>query len=363
MKRVLFIAHVESHILHFHLPFLKIFQDNGYETHVATNGKEIIPYCNIQHNICFERSPLYINNIKAFHELRKLLNETEFDIIHCHTPVGGVLGRLAWAHSKNKEIAKIFYTAHGFHFYNKSSSLNWLLYYPIEKYLAKYTDVLLTINEEDYINAQQFHLHNNGKVYKINGVGIDINAIDKIVVNPVSVRAALRLSLNDVVLITVGELNKNKNQEIILKAMHRSNNPNLKLLICGKGKYETKLQRLIHDLKLQNQVFMLGYRTDIIELLKIADVFVFPSHREGLSVAAMQAIACNKICFLSEIRGNIDLNVYGSNIYYFDENKPEELTQLLNQIQNIKIKPRTDKIMELDIHNIISEMKNIYGLK
>lgn len=363
MKHVLYIAHVESHILNFHLPFLKLFKEYGYVTHVATNGTTPIPYCDHQHSICFERSPLNLHNLNAYLQLRKLMNEIEFDIIHCHTPVGSVLGRFAWAHSKNKRCATMYYTAHGFHFYASAPCFNWLIYYPIEKYLAHYTDVLLTINDEDYQKAQQFHLHNKGKVYKMNGVGIDIHAIDQVIIDVEEERQQLGLNLNDCVLISVGELNKNKNQALILKALHQINNPKLKLLICGQGKYEKQLKHLIKKLHLEAQVFMLGYRQDIIKLLKLSDVFVFPSHREGLSVAAMQAIACNKLCFLSKIRGNVDLKPYSSNLYYFDDNKVNELIALLRQAETLKCKPRSDEIMALDIHQIVSEMKQVYGLK
>lgn len=362
MKRVLFIAHVESHILNFHLPFLKLFQDYGYETHVATNGKEPIPYCDVQHDICFERNPIHLNNLKAYKQLRKLLNTVDFNIIHCHTPVGSVLGRLACFYSKNRKSARVLYTAHGFHFYKGAPLLNWLIYYPIEKFLARITDCLITINEEDYQNSRKFRLRNNGLIYKINGVGIDIQAIDQTEVNIAEMRKELSLKMNDIVMITVGELNKNKNQAMILKAMHTIHDDRFKLLICGKGKSEQKLKRLITDLELQNQVFMLGYRTDIIKLLKISDIFVFPSLREGLSVAVLQAIASNKICYLSDIRGNRDLQAFSSNTFLFPVNDIHALSQLLLQYESIQVKPRMTAFNQFDIHNIIENIKEIYEL-
>lgn len=363
MKRVLFIAHVESHILNFHLPFLKLFQEHGYDTHVATNGKEPIPYCDVQHDICFERNPVHIHNLKAFKQLRHLLNTVDFDIIHCHTPVGSVLGRLACYHSKNRKSARVLYTAHGFHFYKGAPLLNWLIYYPIEKYLAKLTDCLITINEEDFQISTKFRLRNNGIIYNIQGVGIDIQAIDQTEVNIAEMRKELSLNMNDIVLITIGELNKNKNQEMILKAMQTAHNDRFKLLICGKGKNEQKLKKLIIDLKLQNQVFMLGYRTDIIKLLKISDIFVFPSLREGLSVAALQAIACNKICFLSDIRGNRDLQSYSPHTFLFPVNDFYALSKLLLHYELIQVKPRMLSFNQFDINNILENMKQIYEIE
>ena len=153
-KKVLFTATVDSHILHFHIPYLKLFKEKGYEVHVATNGNEEIPYCDKKHVISFERSPLKLNNLKAIGQLRKIINEENFDIIHCHTPMGSVVTRLA-AKKARKKGTRVIYTAHGFHFYKGAPKLNWFLFYPVEKYLSKYTDTLITINKEDYDLAKR----------------------------------------------------------------------------------------------------------------------------------------------------------------------------------------------------------------
>ena len=151
MKKVLFVAHVDSHIRHFHIPYLKYFKEKGYEVHVVTSNdeNETFPYCDVKHVISIKRNPFKMDNIKAIKQLKKIINDEKFDLIHCHTPMGGVITRLA-AKKVRKNGTKVFYTAHGFHFYKGAPKINWMIYYPIEKYLSKYTDVLITINHEDY---------------------------------------------------------------------------------------------------------------------------------------------------------------------------------------------------------------------
>lgn len=175
MKKVLFVATVvKTHIMEFHIPYLKMFKEMGWETAVAAkNDYEVpedcvIPYCDTYYNIQFERNPMALGNIKAYKCLKKVIDEGEYDIIHCHTPVGAMMTRLA-AKQARKKGTKVLYTAHGFHFFKGASAVNWLVYYPVEKWLSRYTDVLITINKEDYARAQTFKA---GKVCYVPGVGI-----------------------------------------------------------------------------------------------------------------------------------------------------------------------------------------------
>lgn len=177
MKKVLFVATVvKTHIMEFHIPYLKMFKEMGWETAVAArNDYEnpadcVIPYCDTYYNIPFERNPLKPGNLKAYKELKHIIDEGEYDIIHCHTPVGAMLTRLA-AKQARKKGTKVFYTAHGFHFYKGAPAINWILYYPVEKWLSRYTDVLITINKEDFERAKTFRA---GKVCYVPGVGIDL---------------------------------------------------------------------------------------------------------------------------------------------------------------------------------------------
>ncbi len=355
--KVLFIAHVESHILNFHLPYLKLFQQHNYEVHVAANGTHPIPYCDAFFPLPFERTPFHVNNLLAYHQLKKLITTQQYTLIHCHTPVGGVLGRLAAKHLKQTQV---FYTAHGFHFYQGAPLINHLLYRTIECMMAPLTDCLITINEEDYQAAQRFHVRTNGRVVKVNGVGIDLTAIDHIQPDRSSTRSRKGFSDTDKLLLSAGELNKNKNHELLIHAMANltpKERTHLKLLICGEGKERTRLHAMIHEANLSEHIFLLGYRRDLIELMKISDAFIFPSQREGLSVALMQAIACGLPCILSDIRGNRDLKPYATSMSYFNPDNVQELTEILRSYSFPPVlQPRVSQIKALSLPVILHQM-------
>ena len=247
MKKVLFVATVDSHILHFHLPFLKLFKDKGYEVHVATNGTEKIPYCDKKHAICLERSPYKKNNLRALKQLKKIINEEEFDIIHCHTPMGGVITRLASKKARKKKT-KVIYTAHGFHFYKNAPLLNFLLFYPVEWYLAKYTDTIITINDEDYQLAKKRFSKRCKNVEYMPGVGINLSKTNVLISNKEKKELlnSLGLSEDDILLIYPAELNKNKNQLFLIKVMEKliGKNTNIHLLLPGNDSYNGYYQRI-----------------------------------------------------------------------------------------------------------------------
>ena len=209
MRKVLFVATITKHIIGFHTPYLKWFKEQGYEVHVASNGDEPIAYCDKHFNLPFERFPFKKNNLKVYNQLKEIINENNYQIIHCHTPVGGVLARLA-AKKVRKNGTKVIYTAHGFHFYKGAPLLNWLIYYPIEKIMAKYTDCLITINKEDYEFAKK-HLHAK-KIEYVHGVGVSKSKFnfDMTPDEKNELRRTIGLKEKDFVLIQVGELNKNK---------------------------------------------------------------------------------------------------------------------------------------------------------
>lgn len=325
MKNVLIITTVSGFVPQFEMNNVQILQKMGYCVHYASNfqnphygfdnqrleGTEII--C---HQVDFERSPYCIrNNLKAYRQIKSLLKEISFDFIHCHTPMGGVIGRLAVEsfrrkQQQRKEI-KILYTVHGFHFFRSAPLVNWIFYYPVEWWLAHYTDYLITINKEDYKRAKQFRLRRGGKVWKVNGVGIDIEAYRYISINCEKKRKELGINTDEFVLLSVGELTRRKNHQIVIQALaamkQECKRNRVRYFICGEGPERSRLTRLIRKNGLEKIVFLLGYRSDIKELLAIANCFIFPSKQEGLPVALMEAIAAEKVCICSDIRGNRDL--------------------------------------------------------
>ena len=258
-KKVLFTATVDSHILNFHTPYLKYFKDNGYEVHVATNGTEKIPYCDIKHTVSFERSPFRLNNLKARKQLKKIIDTEQFEIIHTHTPMGSVVTRLAALNARKKFNTRVIYTAHGFHFYDGAPVQNWLFFYPVEKYLARYTDTLITINQEDYQRAKNKF---KTRVEYVPGVGIDESKFKfKMSKKEKSdLRKSLGLKDTDFVLIYAAELNKNKNQKMLIEAMSEiiKINKNVHLLLPGNDSLNKFHGRLVRDYGLIMNVHILN---------------------------------------------------------------------------------------------------------
>lgn len=310
-KRVLFVATVvKTHIMTFHLPVLKLFQDMGWETAVAArNDYEDpadcrIPYCDTFFDIPFVRAPYHPRNLLCYRQLKRVIDEGGYSLIHCHTPVGGVLGRLA-ARKARKLGTRVLYTAHGFHFFQGAPLKNWLVYYPVEKLCAPLADGILTINEEDYRLAQK--RLKTKQVFRLPGVGVDVERFAGARGKRQSLCDEYGIGTDDKIILSVGELNENKNQKVIIRALSCAGMERVHYLIAGEGELRRELQAYATELQVQDRVHLLGFRNDVAQLLKSSDVFVFPSHREGLSLSVMEAMAAGIPVVVSRIRGNVDL--------------------------------------------------------
>lgn len=305
-RKVLFVATVlRGHVLVFHLPYMKWFQEQGYEVHLCCRNDtekpvESVPYCDKFIELPFERSPLNKGNLKVYGQLKKIIDRGDYDLIHCNTPVGGMLGRLC-ARSARKKGTRVVYTAHGFHFFNGAPAKNWLLFYPAERFLSRFTDLLITINGEDFRRAQTFHAR---KAVMVNGVGVDLSRFEE-TVDRAAVRRELGIGANDHVLICVGEHSTRKNHETVLRAAQKL--PGAHVLLCGVGEKQQELEQLSQELEIAERIHFLGFRRDVPKLLMASDVFVFPSLQEGLPVSQMEAMAAGLPCVVSDVRGNADL--------------------------------------------------------
>jgi glycosyltransferase involved in cell wall biosynthesis len=265
---------------------------------------------------------------------------------------------------RNLNNVRVFYTAHGFHFFKGASLINWIVYYPIEKWLAKYTDTLITINKEDYKIAQNKLKPN--KVEYIQGIGIDIKRYSNLNINKSLKRKEIGVPVDSLLILSIGELNKNKNHEIVIRALAEINDKKIHYVICGKGHLKEHLNNLSLSLGLEKNVHILGYREDIAEICNIADIFIFPSFREGLPVALMEAMATGLPVICSKIRGNVDLienNVNGftfetddiatlvSSIFYYEKNK--------NIVDKFSENSKS-VINDFSLSNVINQLRNIY---
>ena len=334
MKKVLFVATVvQLHIARFHIPYLKWFHEQGWQVDVAAkNDYEqpeacVIPYCDHFYDIPFARSPFDSSNLQAFRMLKQRLDETHYDIIHCHTPMGAVIARLA-AKKSRRLGTKVIYTAHGFHFYHGAPAKNWLLYYPVERFLARWTDVIITMNQEDEQAARKFPC---SRIEYVPGVGVDLKKFARHQPRDV-VRAALGIAPDTTFILSVGELITRKNYDVAIDALSALD-ARIKFCFCiaGIGDKESELRQHIADKGLEDSIKLLGFRSDIPDLLHAADLFFFPSLQEGLPVAVMEAMACGLPIVCSRIRGNTDLIDEGLGGYLVDATDTAGFTQALTQ--------------------------------
>ena len=371
MLRLLMVATVSQTLSAFLLPHIQYMQQQDWIVDGAANGiltnQKCINTFNSVYDIEWSRSPLDIKHIvKSMKRIRAIVKNGEYDIVHVHTPIAAAVTRFALRDMVKTKKIKMIYTAHGFHFYKGAPLLNWLIYYPIEKYLSRYTDVLITINKEDYEIAKN-KMHAKKTEY-IPGVGIDVEKIQNTKVDKNKKREELGIPQDAFVLISVGELNKNKNHEVVIKALKNiADKNNIHYIIAGQGPLYQYLLDLADDYGLKDKVHLLGFRTDVIELLKSSDCFVFPSRREGLPVALIEAMACGLPVVCSQIRGNVDLITDGVNGYLWNiTDGPTALGKtIMNTRQSVKFckqcSLRNIAIAEkFDIHQSLSAIERIY---
>lgn len=372
-KKVLFVATVvKTHMMQFHIPYLKMFQEMGWETAVASkNDYENpddcqIPYCDTYYNIPFERLPWKPKNIQSYKMLKKIIDEGNYDLIHCHTPVGAMIARLA-ALAARKKGTKVIYTAHGFHFFKGAPLMNWLLFYPAEWLLAPVTDVLITINKEDHARAlKQLHAK---RIEYVPGVGIHTEKFREQNVDRLEKRSSLGYGSDDFLALTVAEMTPNKNHITILKALallkDREEFQHIHYLICGRGEMWASLEESAKELGISDHVNFLGYRTDAPELYKASDLFLFVTFREGLSVALMEAMSSGMPIVAAKIRGNTDLIDDGVS-GVFSENSPEAVAEHIlamyrdPQRREQLGKAAAEKALLFDDKNVLNQVKEIY---
>ena len=345
--------------------------ENGHTVEIACScaAKPINPIyvelgCKV-HDIPFSRSPLNKNNLKAYKMLKQLVESEHYDIMHTHTPNASMIARLA-CRKVRKQGTRVFYTAHGFHFFKGAPLKNWLMYYPVEKFCARYTDVLITINKEDYELAQK-KIHAK-KVCYVPGVGIDLEKIRSVQADRNEIRKSMGVPEDCVLLLSIGELNVNKNHQVVVKALAKLENKNVHYAIAGVGDQKENLLNLAKELGVDNQFHLLGYRTDVLAIAKSADIFCFPSHREGLGLAALEAMACGLPLVTSNVHGINDYSQNDVTGCKCSPNNLDEWVKSLNALLNNSSKRKEYGCNNMKIVNrysdeiVVKEMEKIYSI-
>ena len=374
MKKVMMLASVASMIDQFNIPNIELLQSLNYQVDVVADfthpGTITVARANLVKqrleekgvrvfDVAIPRSVRIGAIRKAYRKVKTLMDNENYDLVHCHSPIGSVVARLA-ARKKRKTGTKVIYTAHGFHFYKGVSIKNWMLFYPIEKWLSRYTDVLITINKEDYRRAEK--KFKAKKTVYVPGIGIDTASFGK---NPRGneIRSKLGLSDEATILLSVGELNDNKNHEVVIRALPRLERQAY-YVIVGRGPKEEYLKKLAEELGVGEFVRLVGFQSEVRAFYSAADIFVFPSFREGLSAALMEAMASGLPVACSQIRGNVDLiDEQGGS--FFSPTDVDSIVQALNTVMNSNLEAMSrhnlDAIKAFDRGVVEKDMLAIYS--
>ena len=367
-KKVLFTASIAKHILRFHLPYLKWFKDQGYETHVACNGEEYIPYTDVKHMVPFVRSPFHLGHREAYRELKALMDREEYAMIHCHTPMASVVTRLA-AKSSRKNGAKVLYTAHGFHFYKGSSIHNWLTYYPVELALARYADAIITINEEDF-QAIKSKENKTTKVFKIPGVGVDKKRFYQVSREEKTfLRRKNGFTEEDFILVYAAEFIPRKNHFFVISATKKLKEeiPSLKILFAGRGALKEVLEQQVKASGLDGIINFLGFREDIDEIFKLSDIGISSSKQEGLGLNLVEEMMCGLPIVATEDRGHKEIVDQGENGFLFPQGDMEEFVRSIKRLYENEVLRKSmgrkaiEKAQKFELSNSLKEMEKIYN--
>lgn len=381
-KSVIMIASTASMIWHFNKRNIKSLIQRGYRVHVAANFKEYgamsasenenlkkwLNDNNVKwHQVDFGRRLGTISgNIKSIRQLNRFFSTNEFDFSHVHSPLGSIIGRLV---SKFHKVDSI-YTCHGFHFFPGGPISGWLVFYPLEWVFALLTHTVVVINSEDEMLANEMPYKRVERIFG-NGTKVrqsfEVIESDKIR-NRQSVRKELELCDDDFVILSVGELSVRKNHIVVLKALEVLKRQGIKpkYLIAGVGSNREYLVNKIEELGLDGQVSLLGFRTDIRNLNHASDLFVFPSLREGLGIAGLDAVS-DGLYILGSKYGGIKDYVFDETIgQLIDPNDIEKLAQSIktrieNRHQNGPISSAVKTgLLQFDEQQTDEKMRNVY---
>lgn len=370
--KILYVTTISNTVNAFLIHHIKMLIDEGDQVDVAFNiEQEVKPEINEMgckiYQVPLQRSPLNKDNFRAYKMLKKIIDTEQYDLVHTHTPTASAIVRLV---CKNLNNVKVIYTAHGFHFYKGASLKNWLIFYPIEKWLSRYTDTLITINEEDYNTAINKNFKAN-EIKLVHGVGVDLNKFEPHAKDKKNqIRKEYGYKEDDFILFYAAELNINKHQDLLIEVVKilKDKIPNIRLLLAGNGSLENQYKKQTKEFGVDDNIEFLGYRTDINNLLMLSDVAVASSRREGMPVNVMEAMATGLPLIVTDVRGHRDLVIDGENGYVVGLNDVKGFAKSIqklyedNELRCKFGKKGLELVQKYSLENVLKEMKLIYKM-
>jgi glycosyltransferase EpsD len=368
-RKVLFVANIHKHFSAFHIPYINWLKSQGFEVHVAANdGSTRISEADKQFDISINRNPFSIRNIIALKDLKNILKKEKYCLVHCHTAMGSVIARLAAKKFRINNNLIVIYTVHGFHFYKDSPRIYWELYYKMEKYLSRFTDAIITINEEDYqiVKSNQFK---NQYSFKTSGVGINTNKFNGLDFSDLaSVRLRNKYSDEVFLIIYIAEFIPRKNHRFIIESIPilKENLENFKFIFAGRGVLKNEIENLAMENGVTSYIDFLGFRKDIGELIWMSNIGVSVSNQEGLPMNVAEEMYASKPVIATQIRGHVDLIDHGKDGFLFRKHDKKSFVAHIkylyeNPDKRLQIGEEAKiKSKKFELENCLSEMQSIY---
>lgn len=367
--KILFVANVDKeHILKFHIPTIKMLSEKNWNVDVACAGSENIPFCDNRYILHYERSPFTPKLFVGIKELYEIIKNNNYNIVYCHTPVGGLAARLASIKARKKNT-KVIYFSHGYHFFKGAPLLNWLIYYPIEKILSYVTDSIITINTEDFeITKKRF---STCKAYMINGIGIDTR---KFICkdNRDEIRKKYRNEMNipneATVLIYLAELIKNKNQYFLLRVLKNlidNGHNDIYLVLAGLDHSDGDIENYAKELGVEKNVRFLGWRDDVCQLYLMSDICTASSIREGFGLNIVEAMLCSIPVIAVKNRGHNSIINDGKTGFLVNQNDVDTFTdRILQLIKNDDLKKSfiANALKETNLYTTDTILNDLYDI-
>lgn len=357
-------------MIQFLIPHVIHLSENGYIIDIACSDvggrmdeirQKLKGHVSAIHVVRLVRSPASPKNLLGYKDMKKIIEKGHYDIIWTNEPVMGVVTRLA-ARKTRKRGTKVVYMVHGFHFYKGAPKRYWMVFYPIEMFMSRFADRIVTINKEDYEAAKKMHAK---QVHYVHGIGINTSRLT-LEDNKTNIRKELDLSEDAFIVLSIGELNSNKNQKTIIEAMNLLKDSTIHYVLCGKGDELENLQKLVEKYRLSKNIHFLGYRKDVVDICSQSDIYVMPSRREGLPVASLEAMYCGLPLITSNIRGLVDVMQDGNSGYLCEPNDVEAFAKAIRVLKSDKeLREKCGKnnrrmVIAFCLENVKEEVLNVF---